>query len=101
MEDELLKLRFKAGSVDTLQRIYEKYRNFLATLAMTLLNDATMAEDVVHDIFVSLAQSSAKLQLHDNLRGYLATCVVNTLRGHVSEGWSRTSKRTATLVRTT
>jgi len=80
MEDELLKLRFKAGSVDALQRIYEKYRNLLMTLAMALLNDAAMAEDVVHDVFVSLAHSGAKYQLHGNLRGYLTTCVVNRVR---------------------
>jgi len=80
MEDELLKLRFKAGSVEALQRIYEKYRNLLMTLAMALLNDATMAEDVVHDVFVSLVQSGARAQLRGNLRGYLATCVVNRVR---------------------
>jgi len=80
MEDELLKLRFKAGSVDALQRIYEKYRNLLITLAMALLNDTTVAEDVVHDVFVSLAQSGTRSQLHGNLRGYLTTCVVNRVR---------------------
>lgn len=80
MEDELLKLRFKSGSIDALQRIYEKYRNLLLTLAMTLLNDAAMAEDVVHDVFVSLVQSGAGFRLHGSLRGYLATCVVNRVR---------------------
>ena len=29
LEDELLKLRFKAGSLEALQRIYEKYRDYL------------------------------------------------------------------------
>jgi len=60
IEDELLKLRFKAGSVDALQRIYEKYRDYLLTLAMALLNDGATAEDVLHDVFVSLAQSGSK-----------------------------------------
>jgi RNA polymerase sigma-70 factor (ECF subfamily) len=80
LEDELLKLRFKAGSIDALQRIYEKYRDYLLTLAMTLLNDAATAEDVVHDVFVSFAQSGAKFRLHGSLRAYLATCVVNRVR---------------------
>jgi RNA polymerase sigma-70 factor (ECF subfamily) len=79
-EDEQLKLRFKAGSTDALQRIYEKYRDYLLTLAMALLNDGGIAEDVVHDVFVSFAQSGAKFRLHGSLRAYLATCVVNRVR---------------------
>jgi RNA polymerase sigma-70 factor (ECF subfamily) len=80
LEDELLKLRFKAGSIDALQRIYEKYRDYLLTLAMALLSDAATAEDVVHDVFVSFARSGPAFRLHGSLRSYLATCVVNRAR---------------------
>ena len=80
IEDELLKLRFKAGSTGALQRIYEKYRDTLLTLAMALLNDAATAEDVVHDVFVSFAQSGGRFRLHGSLRAYLTTCVVNRIR---------------------
>jgi RNA polymerase sigma factor (sigma-70 family) len=80
LEDELLKLRFKAGSIDALQRIYEKYRDYLLTLAMALANDGGTAEDVVHDVFVAFAQSGTKFRLHGSLRAYLATCVVNRVR---------------------
>jgi len=82
-EDELLKLRFKAGSLDALQRIYEKYRDYLLTLAMALLNDGGTAEDVVHDVFVSFAQSAGTFRVHGSLRAYLATCVVNRVRDHL------------------
>ncbi|MEN6335007.1 MAG: sigma-70 family RNA polymerase sigma factor [Phycisphaerales bacterium] len=80
IEDELLKLRFKAGSVDAMQRIYQKYRDTLLTLAMAMVNDSATAEDVVHDVFVSFAQSGAKFRVHGSLRAYLATCVVNRVR---------------------
>jgi len=80
IEDELLKLRFKAGSIDALQRIYEKYRDYLLTLAMALLNDTATAEDIVHDVFVSFAQSGSRFRLHGSLKAYLATCVVNRVR---------------------
>jgi RNA polymerase sigma-70 factor (ECF subfamily) len=80
LEDELLKLRFKAGSIDALQRIYEKYRDHLLTLAMAMLNDTGAAEDIVHDVFVSFAQSGARFRLRGSLRAYLATCVVNRIR---------------------
>jgi RNA polymerase sigma-70 factor (ECF subfamily) len=83
IEDELLKLRFKAGSIDALQRIYQKYRDYLLTLAMAMSNDAATAEDIVHDVFVSFTQSGSKFQLRGNLRAYLATCVVNRIRDRI------------------
>ena len=80
IEDRLLIRRFKCGSKDALRRIYEKYAGFLLTLATALLNDVNAAEDVVHDFFVSFAQSAEKLKLNGNFKWYLATCVRNRAR---------------------
>jgi len=80
LEDEWLKLRFKAGSDDALRRIYEKHRDRLLTLAMGLLNDSHMAEDVLHDVFVVFAQSANGFRLRGSLKSYLATCVANRAR---------------------
>jgi len=77
LEDKLLIWRFKRGSSDALCRIYKKYKDNLLRLASALLNDTSAAEDIVHDCFVSFAQSSEKLKLNGNLKSYLATCVVN------------------------
>lgn len=75
IQDELLKWKFKSGSKDALQRICEKYRGYLLTLAMTLLNDANMAEDVLHDVFVTFARYADKFQLRTSLRSYLLSRV--------------------------
>ena len=80
IEDELLKLRFKHGSQEALRRIYEKYLNYLLTLAMALLHNASDAEDVVHDVFVSFAKSAEDFKLTGNLKSYLATSVINRVR---------------------
>lgn len=80
LEDELLKLTFIMGSSRALARIYRKYADTLLTLAMALLNDANTAEDVVHDVFVRLAQSSGQFRLKGNLKSYLTTCLVNRVR---------------------
>jgi RNA polymerase sigma factor (sigma-70 family) len=80
MEDKLLIWRFKRGSSDALQRIYEKYVVYLVTLAAALLNDVSTAEDIVHDVFVSFAQSAGRLRLEGSLKAYLAICVVNRVR---------------------
>ncbi|MHC4540541.1 MAG: RNA polymerase sigma factor [Planctomycetota bacterium] len=57
VEEKLLIWRFRRGSREALQHIYEKYRNDLLKLAVVLLNDADTAEDVVHDVFINFAQS--------------------------------------------
>jgi RNA polymerase sigma-70 factor (ECF subfamily) len=83
VEDKILILRFKRGSRDALQRIYEKYVAYLVTLAAALLNDVSTAEDIVHDVFVSFAQSAERLRLKGSLKAYLATCVVNRVRDKI------------------
>ncbi len=80
IEDKLLIWRFKHGSSDALCRIYKKYKDNLLRLAFALLNDTSGAEDIVHDCFVSFAQSVEKLKLNGNLKSYLATCVANRVR---------------------
>ncbi len=77
LEDKLLVLKCKRGSKDAMRRIYEKYKDYLLTVARALLGDKAAAEDVVHDAFVCFAQSIDKFQLTGNLRSYLATCVRN------------------------
>ena len=80
IEDKLLIWKFKSGDEAALARIYEKYKCDLLRIAAGLLNQTSVAEDIVHDVFVSLAQSAYKLKLSGNLKGYLATCVVNRVR---------------------
>ncbi len=83
LEDKLLVLKCKRGSKDGLCRIYEKYKDYLLTVARALVNEKTAAEDVVHDVFVSFAQSARQFQLTGNLRSYLATCVCNLARDKI------------------
>ena len=80
IEDKLLIRRLKSGDSTALARIYEKYKNHLLKIAIGLLNQRTAAEDIVHDVFVSLAQSCDKLKLSGNLKSYLAVCVANHAR---------------------
>ncbi|MBN1361550.1 MAG: sigma-70 family RNA polymerase sigma factor [Sedimentisphaerales bacterium] len=80
IEDELLKLRFKLGSEEALRRIYEKHVNYMLSVAMAFLNDAHGAEDIVHDVFVSLAHRAETFRVAGNLKHYLATCVANRAR---------------------
>ena len=62
MEDKLLILGFKHISSEALRRIYEKYRLYLLKLAVALLHDVSLAEDVVHDVFIRFIQSTDDLR---------------------------------------
>ena len=91
IEDRLLIWKFKRGSTGALCRIYEKYKDDLLRLASALLNDTAAAEDIVHDCFINLAQSSQRLKVGGNLKSYLATSVANRARN-----WNRAKQRCAT-----
>jgi len=79
-EDRTLKTGFNRGDGDAIRCIYQKYKDDLLRLAVALLHDEGLAEDVLNDSFVALAQSIGKVRLTGNLRSYLTTCVVNRAR---------------------
>ena len=85
LEDKLLILRFRHGSTDALRRIYEKYRLYLLKLAVALLHDVSIAEDVVHDVFIRLAKSAETLKINGSLKAYLRTCVINGVRNRIRD----------------
>jgi RNA polymerase sigma-70 factor, ECF subfamily len=82
LEDRLLTWRFKHGSAEAFERIYVKYKDDLLRLAVVLLPDVHTAEDVVHDVFVHVAQSRAEIRVAGNLKSFLAVSVVNRARNH-------------------
>ena len=88
LENKLLVWKFRHGSKDAFCRIYEKYRDDLLRLAISLLNEADIAEDVVHDVFTSFIQNGKQFQLTGSLKSYLATCVANRAR-NVNRAYQR------------
>lgn len=89
IEDKLLILRFKRGRPEALREIYDKYKVELLRYAVTLVGDGHTAEDIVHDVFVSFAQSADRIGLTGSLKSYLTTSVLNRVRNHVRNGSRR------------
>jgi len=83
LEDKLLLWKFKHGSSESLERIYEKYETYLITVATALLNNTHAAEDVLHDFFILFVTSAEKIKLKGNLKAFLATCVANLARNRI------------------
>ncbi len=80
LEDKLLLWKFKRGSSEALERIYDKYERYLITVASALLNNTHSAEDVLHDFFISFVKSADTIKLNGNLKAYMAVCVANLAR---------------------
>ena len=86
LEDKLLIWKIRSGDIAAIARVYEKYKNVLLKIATGLLNQNSMAEDVVHDVFVNLAKSYRTLRPEGNLKSYLAVCVANHARNMNKSG---------------
>ena len=86
IEDKLLIWRFKRGRPEALRQIYDKYKVELLRYALTLVGNLHTAEDIVHDVFVSFAQSADRIGLTGSLKGYLVTSVLNRVRNHLRDG---------------
>jgi len=80
IDEKILVWQFNHGSTNALCKIYQRYKNDLFGLALSLMNDRYIAEDVVHDVFVGFAQLAGNFQLRNSLKGYLCVCTANRAR---------------------
>ena len=87
IEDKLLIFRFKQGNQEALRQIYDKYKVELLKLAVVLIGNRNMAEDIVHDVFVKFAESADRIKLTGSLKNYLITSVINRVRNHLRHSY--------------
>ena len=80
LTDQWLASRCRCGDRRAFCRVYETYLDDLLSLAVSLLGDIGLAEDVVQDVFVGFARSAATFRLTGSLKSYLATCTANRAR---------------------
>ncbi len=100
LEDKLLVHKCRRGDKDAMCRVYDKYKDYLLTLAKGLLSEQAEAEDVVHDAFVAFARLARQFRLTGSLKGYLATCVVNGARDRIRARtrWARVQDRASPAI---
>ncbi|MBI9016229.1 MAG: RNA polymerase sigma factor [Phycisphaerae bacterium] len=79
MEQELIK-RAQDGDRGAFEQIYQRYRDYMLSLAMHLTGHGSWAEDVVQDVFVRFIDSLETFQLCGSLKGYFSVCVANKAR---------------------
>ena len=79
-EDRSLLLGLKRGDKESLRQIYNLYKDTLLTVAVSLVHDVYAGEDILHDVFVYLAENIGNLHVRGSLRNYLIASVVNRVR---------------------
>ncbi|MHC4642821.1 MAG: RNA polymerase sigma factor, partial [Planctomycetota bacterium] len=85
-EDQQLLWRLHRGDPDALCRLYEKYKDDLLTVGVSVLCDIHTAEDCLHDVFVRFAKTAGDLVIRRSLKGYLIRCVINRARNLLKKG---------------
>jgi len=78
--DTRLMAAMARGSASALEEVYRSYKDDLLSTAYHLLGDRGKAEDVLQDVFVSLARRAGSIRVTSHLRGYLVTSCLNRAR---------------------
>lgn len=76
LNDDLLLQRVKEGDSKAFERIYDRYWKAMYLSAFKILIDESLAEDVVHDVFVSVWNKRAQISI-ENVKSYLFTATRN------------------------
>ena len=81
--EQLLVRRLQAGSAEAIGEVYDRHHRHVRAFAQRLVGDAAAAEDLVHDVFVSLPQAIGRFQGASSLRTFLIAIAVNHARHHL------------------
>lgn len=80
-EDQQFLSAIAGGDHEVFGRVYHDLKDDLLTVTVHLLSgDRSTAEDVVHDVFVSLACKASEIKIQSSLKGYLITACLNRAR---------------------
>ncbi len=81
-EDALVS-RLQRGEPAAVAAVYDAHHHAVRAFAKRLLGDAATAEDLVHEVFVSLPQASRNFRGDSSVRTFLISIAVNHARHHV------------------
>ena len=80
--DQLV-LRLQRAEPSAVAEVYDAHHAAVRAFAKRLLGDAATAEDLVHEVFVSLPRASRNFRGDSALRTFLISIAVNHARHHV------------------
>jgi RNA polymerase sigma-70 factor (ECF subfamily) len=81
--EDALVVRLRRAEPDAVAQVYDAHHAAVRAFAKRLLGDAAAAEDLVHEVFVSLPKASRNFRGESSLRTFLISVAVNHARHHV------------------
>jgi len=82
LEDDLV-LRLQRADPSAVAEVYDAHHAAVRAFAKRLLGDVASAEDLVHEVFVSLPKAARRFRGESALRTFLISIAVNHARHHV------------------
>ncbi|MEZ4224433.1 MAG: RNA polymerase sigma factor [Polyangiaceae bacterium] len=83
VQTEPLVERLQRGDVSAVGEAYDAHHDAVRAFARRMLGDATVAEDLVHDVFVRLPSAIQGFRGESSLRTFLIAIAVNRVRRFV------------------
>lgn len=77
--------RLQENEEEALTIIYKEYWEIMYLAAYNLVKDKSVCEDIVQEVFISLWQRRAKIQIKASLKSYLYTSTVYKVYDHFSK----------------
>lgn len=84
-DDRLLIWKVKKGDEGAFRLIYQKYKDVLFTVAANLLNDDAVAENILHNVFVSFAGDIGSFHFYSDLKIVLVGRLLSHAREKIHE----------------
>jgi RNA polymerase sigma-70 factor, ECF subfamily len=75
--------RLRAGHPQAVAEAYDEYAEAIRAFARRLVGDVQSAEDLVHDVFVTLPNAIRNFRGESSLRTFLVSIAVNHARHHL------------------
>jgi RNA polymerase sigma-70 factor (family 1) len=88
-DDKLLLEKFQKGDSEAFARLYELYAPFLVNFASSKIYSLELARDIIQDVFVSLWENRATLQITTNLKSFLFSAVRYKIIDHIRKNYTR------------
>lgn len=88
-DDHLLR-RLRAGELDALEQLYDRYSTLVYSVALRVVRDQGIAEDVTQEVFLRLWR---RPRLYDPARGRFVSWVMSVTRNRAIDEQRRRSRR--------
>lgn len=76
---------FRSGNAETFEKVFHTHYKALVVYAKTILKDMDEAEDIVQQVFITIWEKRATLEIHTSLRALLYKSVHNACLNKIKQ----------------